>query len=187
MAEVPLPYPQPDRDTAPFWEGQNRHELRFQRCSRCQAICYPVGPLCPECRSFEFEWTTSSGRGTIYSYIVVRHQTHPAFRVPYTVVLVEMEEGPRVIAQLRAPEGAPMPNGLDFWWDEEGTGNCWENNVAPGGIRSDPAALPTCGGTPLFTPGNLVKVASLVPCARFSAPDNTRPFGCDFMDTPPAP
>lgn len=106
MAEVPRPYPQPDRDTAPFWEAQNRHELRFQRCSRCRAVRYPVGPLCPECRSFDFDWITSSGRGTVYSYTVVHHQTHPAFATPYTVLLVEMEEGPRVVSQLRAAERA---------------------------------------------------------------------------------
>ncbi len=122
MAEFPRPYPQPDRDTAPFWEAQNRHELKFQRCSRCDAFRYPVGPLCPECLSFDFEWVASSGRGTIHSYTVVQHQTHPAFPAPYTVLLVEMEEGPRVIAQLRAPEDASF--GIDTpvrveWEDHE--------------------------------------------------------------------
>jgi uncharacterized OB-fold protein len=108
MTELPRPFPIPDRDTAPFWEAQNNHELRFQRCIACGTVRYLVGPLCPKCRSFDFEWTASSGRGVIHSYTVVRHQTHPAFPVPYTIVLVEMEEGPRVIAQLRAPEGAPV-------------------------------------------------------------------------------
>lgn len=112
MAEPPRPFPRPDRDTAPFWEAHNRHELRFQRCARCQTVRYPVGPLCPQCRSFDFEWIASSGRGKVYSYTVVLHRTHPAFPVPYTVVLVEMQEGPRVIAQLRAPEDAPLDVGL---------------------------------------------------------------------------
>ena len=106
MADVPRPFPYRDRDTAPFWEAQDQHELKFQQCSQCRTVRYLVGPICPECRSFEFEWVASSGRGTIHSYTVVRHQTHPAFPVPYTIVLVEMEEGPRVIAQLRAADGA---------------------------------------------------------------------------------
>lgn len=106
MAELPRPYPQPDRDSVPFWEAQDRHELVFQKCAGCGVIRYPVEPLCSECLSFDFGWAKSSGRGRIYSYTVVRHQTHPAFPVPYTVVLVEMEEGPRVIAELRAPEDA---------------------------------------------------------------------------------
>ena len=99
------PWPLPNRDTAPFWEAQNRHELAFQRCAKCAHIRYPVGPTCPECLSFDFEWLKSSGRGTVYSYTVVHHQTHPAFPPPYTVVLAEMEEGPRVIAQLRSADG----------------------------------------------------------------------------------
>jgi hypothetical protein len=83
-------------------------------------VRYPVGPLCPQCRSFETEWITSSGRGVIYSYTVVRHQTHPAFPAPYTVLLVEMEEGPRIIAQLRAPENAAIAIGMPvtIGWEE---------------------------------------------------------------------
>jgi hypothetical protein len=108
---APRPFPEPDRDTAPFWEAQRRHELRFQRCSACGHVRYPVGPLCPECRSFDCEWVLSSGRGVVYSYTVVHHQTHPAFPVPYTTLLVELEEGPRLIAQLRAPEGTPVAIG----------------------------------------------------------------------------
>lgn len=117
---VPLPYPQPDRDTAEFWAAQNNHELKFQRCTHCGHVRYLVGPLCPECRSFDFEWTASSGRGVIYSYTVVRHQTHPAFPAPYTVLLVELEEGPRVIAQLRAPEGAQVEIGaaVHIEWED---------------------------------------------------------------------
>ena len=120
MSELPRPFPRPDRDTTPFWEAQNGHELRFQRCTRCQTVRYPVGPLCPQCHSLDFEWIVSSGRGNVYSYTVVRHQTHPAFPVPYTVLLVEMEEGPRVIAQLRASEDAPLDIGaaVQVEWED---------------------------------------------------------------------
>ena len=120
MADLPRPFPIPDRDTAPFWEAQNQHEMRFQKCTQCGSVRYLVGPLCPSCRSFEFEWITSSGRGRVYSYTVVRHQTHPAFPVPYTVALVEMEEGPRVIAQLRAGAGEPIQIGapVHIEWED---------------------------------------------------------------------
>jgi uncharacterized OB-fold protein len=111
---VPRPFPTPDRDTAPFWEAQAQHELKFQRCSQCQHVRFPVGPMCPECRSFDFEWVVSSGRGTVYSYTVVRHQTHPAFEVPYTIVLVALEEGPRLIAQLRAPADTSIEIGASL-------------------------------------------------------------------------
>jgi uncharacterized OB-fold protein len=123
MAGVPVPVPQPDRDTAAFWAAQNDHQLKFQRCTQCMAVRYPVGPICPECKSFDFEWITSSGRGVVYSYTVVRHQTHPAFPAPYTVLLVEMEEGPRIIAQLRADDDATCAIGASVriaWEDHAG-------------------------------------------------------------------
>ena len=106
MAGLPRPLPLPDRDTAPFWRAAAKHRLVFQRCSACQTFRHPIGPLCPACRSFDFDWVESSGRGAVYSYTVVRHQTHPAFVVPYTVLLVQMEEGPRLVARLR-PDGRP--------------------------------------------------------------------------------
>jgi uncharacterized OB-fold protein len=108
---VPRPFPARDRDTAPFWEAQANHELKFQRCSQCRHVRFPVGPMCPQCRSFDFDWVASSGRGVVYSYTVVRHQTHPAFEVPYTIVLVTLDEGPRLIAQLRTPADTPVQIG----------------------------------------------------------------------------
>ena len=118
--ELPRPYPRPDRDTAPFWEAQRNHELRLQRCFGCGAFRFPATPLCPDCRSFEFEWALCSGRGTVYSYTVVQHQTHPAFPVPYTMLLVELEEGPRVVAQLRAPDATAVSVGMPVRveWDD---------------------------------------------------------------------
>jgi predicted GIY-YIG superfamily endonuclease/uncharacterized OB-fold protein len=110
--ELPRPYPRPDRETAPYWEAQRAHKLKFQRCSDCGEFRFPVSPMCPACRSFNFEWTASSGRGAIYSYTVVHHQTHPAFSVPYTIVLVELEDGPRVVAQLRQSDGKPVSIGI---------------------------------------------------------------------------
>jgi uncharacterized OB-fold protein len=120
MANAPVPYPQPDRDTAPFWAAQNEHRLTFQKCSKCGYVRYPVGPLCPECRTFEHEWLESSGRGEIYSYTIVRQQTHPAFPAPYTVALVELAEGPRLIAQLRADDGATWDIGsrVHLQWED---------------------------------------------------------------------
>lgn len=124
MAELPRPLPLPDRDTAPFWEAMNARELRFQRCSPCGAFRYPVGPLCPVCRSFDFEWVASTGRGQVYSYTVVHHQTHPAFPAPYIVLLVEMEEGPRVVARLRDGH-APVEIGAAVRVQWEDAGGQW--------------------------------------------------------------
>jgi uncharacterized protein len=119
MEQLPRPHPRPDRDTSPYWEAQRAHELKFQRCSDCGESRFPVTPTCPACRSFDFEWTSSSGRGTVYSYTVVHHQTHPAFGVPYTIVLVELEDGPRMVAQLRAPDEESVGIGMHVRVDWE--------------------------------------------------------------------
>ena len=58
------PIPFPDRDSTPYWEGQNNHELRFQRCTQCTAVVYPPGPMCTACQSFDLKWFTASGKGT---------------------------------------------------------------------------------------------------------------------------
>ncbi|TMC46534.1 MAG: hypothetical protein E6J20_20945 [Chloroflexi bacterium] len=116
----PLPYPERDRDTTPFWEAMDRHELVFQRCTGCGAVRYRVSPMCPSCHSFEHEWIRSSGRGTVYSYTVVRRQTHPAFPTPYTVALVEMEEGPRIAVRVRDHDGGEIRLGapVQLEWED---------------------------------------------------------------------
>ena len=83
--------------------------------------------------------------------------------------------------------GRSLPNGLDFWWDEEGAGNCWENNFGgKDGITSQPPELPDCDQTPVFTPGDQVSQAFLVPCATWSR-ENHHPPSCDWMDKPAKP
>jgi hypothetical protein len=88
------------------------------------------------------------------------------------------------------PDGTRDPNGVDFWWDEEGAGNCWQGNAGPGGVKptSDPASLPTCAaGGSSFSSGNPVKQTFQVPCATWDPMDNTDPPGCDWFDRPPEP
>jgi hypothetical protein len=84
----------------------------------------------------------------------------------------------------RAPGGAPRPNGLDFWWDAEGEGNCWQANRSPGGVTSDPLILPTCRTPSVMNPvSQNFRFAS---CATWSE-ENNHPPGCDWMDPPPRP
>ncbi len=88
--------PLPDEDSRPFWEGCRRHELLMQRCAACSAFRFTPRPLCPKCRATACEWQPVSGRGSIVSRIVVHAPVLPCFadRVPYAVVLVELEEDP---------------------------------------------------------------------------------------------
>jgi hypothetical protein len=84
--------------------------------------------------------------------------------------------------------GKRAPNGVDFFWDEEGKGNCWLGNQAPGGkVTSDPASLPLCPNNGLFMPSNAAKSAAEVPCAQWDPKTNPDPPGCTWFTTPPKP
>ena len=93
--------PLPDLEQLPdyergFWEGSQNGELRIQQCSTCRLFRHLPTPMCPECSSLDYDWTRVSGRGFVYSYVIVRHPVHPAIaeheQVPYNVCMIELEE-----------------------------------------------------------------------------------------------
>lgn len=96
------PVPLPDEDSGPFWEAAARHELIAQRCAACRRWRHPPRPMCPECNSFEQEWAPVSGHARVWSWIVAHPPLLPAFaeRAPYNVVVVELEEGIRMVGNL---------------------------------------------------------------------------------------
>jgi uncharacterized protein len=90
----------------PYWDGLANGELRFQRCEVCSNAWLPAREECPACLADQWSWETGSGRGRVISWVVYRQAVHPAFadRVPYTVAVVELDEGPRLITGIDAPE-----------------------------------------------------------------------------------
>jgi Right handed beta helix region len=82
------------------------------------------------------------------------------------------------------PDGRRMPNGVDFWWDEAGRNNCWEDN---GQATSDPVELDRCPGRSFAPPalGNPDKQRVLASCATW--PDPVASAQCDWFTTPPPP
>ncbi|MCW2947043.1 MAG: hypothetical protein JWR24_3760 [Actinoallomurus sp.] len=105
----------------------------------------------------------------------------------------DTSHGNRYVGNLMGvtPSGTAAPNGIDFWWDEQGDRNCWQNNASsPGPLRSDPAALPTCdhpsAGGPYAQRGNPVKTAVVTACAAYR-PGDGDPRGCDWLDPPSRP
>jgi hypothetical protein len=102
MFAIEKPLPRPSEDSAPYWEAAHRGELRMQACIDCGHVRFPPSLLCPRCLSENAEWKRLSGRGTVYSWIVVHQSQHPAFNgdTPYNVAIVELEEGPRMHSQV---------------------------------------------------------------------------------------
>lgn len=98
MFAIEKPLPRPTEDSAPYWEAAQRSELRMQQCGECRHVRFPPAVLCPRCLSESAQWMRLSGRGTVFSWIVVHQSQHPAFNAdtPYNVTIVELEEGPRL-------------------------------------------------------------------------------------------
>jgi uncharacterized OB-fold protein len=56
--------------------------------------------MCPQCRSLDWEAIESSGRGTLYSYVMPQQPRFPFFDYPYIVALIELDEGVRIVSNL---------------------------------------------------------------------------------------
>ena len=109
MVSGPLPDPKtafpisiPDADTQPFWDGVARRELLVQRCAHCGAWLWQPRPVCSRCQAPDPVWTRVSGAGRVASWTVIRPPTLPAWaeKVPFVVLLVELDEGVRMVGYL---------------------------------------------------------------------------------------
>ena len=97
------PRPSLNQDVSFFWEGAAEGKLRVQRCQDCGALRHPPGPGCPECSSLAWDTVEMSGQGEIYSYVRHHHPTIPPFEAGHPVILVQLDEGPRLISELDDP------------------------------------------------------------------------------------
>ncbi|TPW98534.1 OB-fold domain-containing protein, partial [Schumannella luteola] len=81
-------------------------------------------PWCPVCLDERWEWQALSGRGTVLSKLVFHQSYHPAWkdRLPYNVVLVQLEEGPRMISNVLPLTGEDFAVGdaVEVAFDPEG-------------------------------------------------------------------
>ncbi len=114
-------HPAPSPATAPFWAGAREHRLTLPRCTACRRWLHPQAGGCPCGMAEDTEWEEASGGATLVSFTVVRRAPHPALAddVPYTVLLVALDEGPQLVSGL-AGDGHPLEVGerLDVWFDD---------------------------------------------------------------------
>jgi uncharacterized OB-fold protein/acyl dehydratase len=114
----PRPKPALTHDNRFFWEGVAQRELRIQRCNACHRLQHPPGPMCPACHGLDMGFVRSRGRGTVYSFVYTHHPAVPPFEVPNLIVLVELEEGTRIVSNLvgaaREQVRIGMPVAVEF-------------------------------------------------------------------------
>ncbi|MFB4286637.1 bifunctional MaoC family dehydratase N-terminal/OB-fold nucleic acid binding domain-containing protein [Nonomuraea sp. ATR24] len=92
--------PSVNRDTAFFWDGVRRGELRVQSCADCGELRHPPGPMCPRCHSVNRAHVVARGEGVVYSYVVHHHPPVPGRETPFVVAVVELPEGVRIVGNV---------------------------------------------------------------------------------------
>ena len=115
MTESNKPLPITTKWSKPFWEGTKSRKLRLKKCKKCGHIDHPPYLFCTECLSEECEWIEASGKGKIYTFSTTMLGAPPAFAkdIPYTVGMVDLEEGPRMCTQFVDAKPDEIRIGMD--------------------------------------------------------------------------
>ncbi|ODT38279.1 MAG: hypothetical protein ABS55_01070 [Lautropia sp. SCN 70-15] len=102
-----LPSPVVNPDSAPYWNAAREGKLLVRKCRACGEFHFMPRYLCPKCWSHDLDWVEATGKGVVHSFSIVRRAPAAAFgdRVPYVVALIDLEEGPRMMANV-VGEGA---------------------------------------------------------------------------------
>lgn len=94
------PAPGISDDTRFFWEGCQQGKLLIQRCTECATLRHPPAPVCMQCHSFDWDTLQASGKGKLYSFVVMHYPQVAPFDHPNPIGLIELDEGVRLIAGL---------------------------------------------------------------------------------------
>ena len=103
--------PASSRDTKFFWDGVNAHELRIQRRPD-GSLQHPPVPAVWADKDEPVDYVVASGEGTVYSYVVHHAPKVPGRTVPFVIALVELEEGVRMLGELRGVDAADVKIGM---------------------------------------------------------------------------
>lgn len=107
-----------DPTTNDFWAAAAHGQLVVQRCVACGHHQLYPRPFCLDCDARALEWTEVSGAGTVYSCVTVHLPVRDDVPPPYAVGLVELDEGPRLLA--RVPDDAAIGDRVAARWQPAG-------------------------------------------------------------------
>ena len=103
--------PASSKDTQFFWDGVNAHELRIQRRPD-GSLQHPPVPAVWKDKNAPIDYVVSSGNGTVYSYVVHHAPKVPGRSLPFVIALVELDEGVRMLGELRGVEPSEVQIGM---------------------------------------------------------------------------
>ncbi|EPQ78710.1 hypothetical protein MMMB2_3372 [Mycobacterium marinum MB2] len=103
--------PSSSRDTAFFWEGVKAHELRIQRRPD-GSLQHPPVPAVWQDKAEPIDYVVSTGTGTVFSFVVHHAPKVPGRTLPFVIALVELDEGVRMLGELRNVEPEQVEIGM---------------------------------------------------------------------------
>ncbi|MCB0931898.1 MAG: bifunctional MaoC family dehydratase/OB-fold nucleic acid binding domain-containing protein [Mycobacterium sp.] len=103
--------PAASKDTQFFWDGVNAHGLRIQKLPD-GALQHPPIPALWQDKEAPVEYVVASGKGTVFSYVVHHAPQVPGRTLPFVIALVELQEGVRMLGELRGADPAEVEIGM---------------------------------------------------------------------------
>ena len=103
--------PSSSRDTQFFWDGVKAHELRIQKRPD-GSLQHPPVPAVWQDKEVPIDYVVASGKGTVFSFVVHHAPKVPGRTLPFVIALVELEEGVRMLGELRNVDPATVEIGM---------------------------------------------------------------------------
>jgi uncharacterized protein len=120
MSEYKKPLPNVSHEAQPFWNAAKEHKLMLPKCNGCGGVWFPPTTICPHCGSLDHGWMEATGKGKVYTFVTYHRLYHKGWdgELPYVVAVVELDEGPRMMANIVGIEPAKvvcdMPVRVEF-------------------------------------------------------------------------
>lgn len=103
VAQTPTRFEPPTSEVSePFWNATREQRLVIQHCDDCAKPVWFPRHACPHCHASGLSWKEVSGDGEVYAVSVQFRAATPglADRVPYAVVLVDLDIGIRLMSNV---------------------------------------------------------------------------------------
>ena len=120
MAAEPILPVTTDRETSAFFAAAAESRLVYRGCNQCGAGLHPPTEHCPNCGGWDTGWRDSAGQATLYSWSAAIHSVHPAYKAPYTIAVVTLDEAPdvRFVTQLSGVPDLVAGQKMQLWFEE---------------------------------------------------------------------
>jgi uncharacterized protein len=103
--------PAASRDTKFFWDGVNAHELRIQKRPD-GSLQHPPVPALWQDKELPIDYVVASGKGIVFSFVVHHAPKVPGRTLPFVIALIELEEGVRMLGELRDIDPSTVEIGM---------------------------------------------------------------------------